>query len=99
MGEGACGGPIGEGAWGGPTAGDVAWGGGMGERGCCGGPMGEAALPALGLGADMVLYGERNMLHWGTHTFLSPPYKLSLNYFYVLTTIIKTNLLGLKDAS
>lgn len=55
MGEGACGGPIGEGAWGGPTAGEVAWGGGMGERDCWGGPMGEAALPALGLGADMML--------------------------------------------
>lgn len=58
MGEGACGGPIGEGAWGGPTAGEVAWGGGMGERDCWGGPMGEAALPALGLGADMMLWGE-----------------------------------------
>lgn len=61
MGEGACGGPIGEGAWGGPTAGEVACGGGMGERDCWGGPMGEAALPALGLGADIVLWGEE----WG----------------------------------
>lgn len=54
MGEGACGGPIGEGTCGGHTAGDVAWGGGIGDEDCCcRGTIGDITFPELGLWLDI----------------------------------------------